>query len=93
LVTYPNGAEETNESVPNRKQNPFPKHSEIEVQSLLACLVDLGVLVDVLIVDILNKMQVRNNSYLFHCICEKTLERRPKSIVERRQIFGEKDLA
>ena len=39
--------------MPDRESNPSPEDLEVEIDALLASLVDIGVVVDVLIIDVL----------------------------------------
>jgi len=89
--------------MPHGQHDPFPKHGEIKVSTLLTCGVHLRVLIYVLIVDVLlTKLQIYSESamggfafvtYSFDGVGEETLKGRPESIVECGQVLWEEDLA
>ena len=69
-------------TVPNRENDPSPEHFEIEVDSFLTCLVDLGIPVHVLIVHILLKR-----------VGKEARPRTPQCIVEYLQPVCKEDLS
>jgi len=74
-------SEVTASAMPNGEENPAPEDLEVEVDTLLASCVKLGVLVDVLVVDI-----------LFNGVREKTLPRRPNGVVHGGEPLSKEDL-